>query len=106
MVCPNGSISISGRGSSPEDVLPMPSLHEKATPEALSALMRSRRSIRKFTEQEIDQEILEQIVIMASTAPMGIPPWDVGCILVRGRYKVQELTKEVMKGYEGMLKNI
>jgi nitroreductase len=41
---------------------------------------------------------------MAASAPMGIPPWDVGCVTVRGRDRVRELTDEVVKGYERFLR--
>jgi nitroreductase len=41
---------------------------------------------------------------MAASGPMGIPPWDVGCVIVRGRDKVQELVTEIIKGYEQFLK--
>jgi nitroreductase len=35
---------------------------------------------------------------------MGIPPWDVGCTVVRGRRPVRELAGEIVKGYEGFLR--
>ena len=35
---------------------------------------------------------------------MGIPPWDVGCVIVCGRDKVRELVSELVKGYEGFLR--
>jgi len=35
---------------------------------------------------------------------MGIPPWDIGCIIIRGRDNVQELAGEIINGYEQFLK--
>ncbi|UCG59516.1 MAG: nitroreductase family protein [Phycisphaerales bacterium] len=104
MVCPEGAIKVTGRGISPEDLLPLPAPENKAGADALAALMQSRRSVRRFSDREVDAELLERIVEMASTAPMGIPPWDVGCVTVRGREQVQQITAEVVKGYEGFLK--
>jgi nitroreductase/ferredoxin len=104
MMCPEGSVTVTGRGISPDDLLPLPSPDEVATADALDALMRSRRSVRHFKDREVELELLQRIVEMAATGPMGIPPWDVGCVIVSGRDKVQELADEVIKGYEGFLK--
>jgi nitroreductase len=104
MVCPEGAITVTGRGISPEDLLPLPSSEEVATADALAALMQSRRSVRRFKEQEVNPELLQRIVAMATSAPMGIPPWDVGCLTVCGRDRVRELAAELIKGYEGFLR--
>jgi len=104
MVCPEGNITVTGRGICPEDLLPLPPREERATADALGALMRARRSVRRFSDREVEPELLERILEMAASGPMGIPPWDVGCVTVRGRDKVQELAAEVIKGYEGFLR--
>jgi len=104
MICPEEAIRVTGRGVSPDDLMPLPGRKEMAGADALEALMRSRRSVRRFSSREVEAEILERIVEMAATGPMGIPPWDVGCVTVRGREEVQRLTGAVVKGYEGFLK--
>ncbi len=104
MVCPNGSITVTGRGLSPEDLLPLPSREGRATADALAALMLSRRSVRRYSGREVAPADIERIVEMAASAPMGIPPWDVGCVTVLGRAKVRELAAGIIKGYEGFLK--
>jgi ferredoxin len=104
MVCPEGSIAVTGRGLSPGDLIPLPPAEAKATPEALEALMKARRSVRRFTDDEVAPEVMDRIVEMATSAPMGIPPWDVGCAVVQGRQKVQKLADEIIKGYEGFLR--
>jgi hypothetical protein len=101
MVCPNDSIRVTGRGLSPSDLVPLPPSDAQITADALAALMLARRSIRRFGEQDVAPELLERIVAMAQTAPMGIPPWDVGCVVVRGRQQVQALASEIVKGYAG-----
>lgn len=104
MVCPMGGIMVRGRGISADDLGPMPPPESRATADQLEALMRARRSVRRFTDEAVDLALLERIVEMASTAPMGIPPWDIGCVIVQGRDRVQELAAEIIKGYEGFLK--
>lgn len=104
MVCPEGSITVTGRGISPDDLLPLPPREDVASADALAALMQSRRSVRRFKDRDVAPELLERVVEMAASAPMGIPPWDVGCVVVRGRDKVQELAAKVVDGYEGFLK--
>jgi nitroreductase/NAD-dependent dihydropyrimidine dehydrogenase PreA subunit len=104
MICPKGCIAVSDRGLSPEDLQPLPPPESRATSDQLAALMQSRRSIRRFQNREVELDRLQRIVEMASSGPMGIPPWDVGCVIVRGRDKVQELAAAIIKGYEGFLK--
>lgn len=104
MVCPNDSITVTGRGLSKQDLRPLPPNEAKADADALAALMQGRRSVRHFTDRDIDPALLDRIVEMASTAPMGIPPWDIGCVIVRGRDQVHSLATEIIKGYEGLLK--
>ena len=104
MACPEGSITVTGRGLSPHDLLTLPPREQMATADGLAALMQSRRSVRHFKDREVAPDLLERIIEMAASGPMGIPPWDVGCVIVRGRGKVGELAAEVIKGYEGFLK--
>jgi len=104
MVCPEGSITVTGRGISPQDLLPLPPAEERATADALAALMQARRSVRRFKDEEVDPVLVDRIVEMASSGPMGIPPWDVGCVILRGHQKVRELADEIIQGYAGFLK--
>ena len=99
MICPNNCIRVTGRGLSPDDLRPMPAQDTRATADRLAALMQTRRSIRRFTNQEVPKATLDQIVGMAATAPMGIPPWDVGCVIVCGHAAVRSLSDAIIKGY-------
>jgi len=104
MVCPKDCIAVTGRGLNPSDIRPLPPDEDRATADTLEALMRSRRSVRFFTDEEVSREDLDRIVAMAATAPMGIPPWDIGVTTIRGRENVRRVVGEVVKGYEGFLK--
>ncbi len=104
MVCPGDAISVTGRGVSPEDLFELPPQEARAGGDALQALMESRRSVRHFSDEEVPPEILRRIVQMAASAPMGVPPWDVGCTIVCGREKVREVAAGVVEGYAAFLK--
>ena len=104
LVCPAASVSVTGRGLSPADLMPLPPPEARATAEALAALLQARRSVRRFTDQEVDPALLDRIVALAASGPMGIPPWDVGCVVVRGRVAVRQLADEILAGYAGFLK--
>ncbi len=104
MVCPVGAIAVTGRGVSPDDLLPLPGADECARPDALAALMQGRRSIRRFLARPVEPGLVARVIEMAATAPMGIPPWDIGCTCVIGRQEVRRVADEVIKSYEGILK--
>lgn len=104
MVCPEDAISVTGRGINAQDIIPLPGAGQCSSPDALEALLRSRRSIRRFTDREVEPAILDRIIDIASTAPMGIPPWDVGCVVIRGRKHVRELSDQVIDGYQAALR--
>lgn len=104
MVCPTESVRVTGRGISPADLIPLASLEERADSAALAALMQSRRSVRRFTAEVPAPELLERVVSMAASGPMGVPPWDVGCVVIRGRERVQALVADIVDGYAGFLR--
>jgi ferredoxin len=104
MVCPQECITVSGRNLVAEDLKPLPLPEERADARSFQALLASRRSVRRFSERPVESELLEQIVAMASSAPMGIPPWDVGVTTVAGFDAVRELAGEVVVGYQGLRK--
>lgn len=92
-VCPTQSITVGGRGMTPDDLVERPAA-EPPTAEQLGAMFLSRRSIRKFAEREVDRATLDRILEMTSTAPMGIPPSDVGVLVFHGRAKVRAFVEE------------
>lgn len=104
MVCPEGCITVCGRNLSAEDLQPLPPLETRADAESLKNLLVARRSVRRFCDQTVEPELIEQVIDMASSAPMGIPPWDVGVVTINGFEAVCELAGEVVEGYRGMLK--
>jgi nitroreductase/NAD-dependent dihydropyrimidine dehydrogenase PreA subunit len=104
MVCPNACVQVTGRGVSPGDLVPLAPPEERADGKALANLMQARRSVRRFKKEEPDPKLLQRILDMAASGPMGIPPWDVGCVVIRGRDSVQALAGDIVTGYAGFLK--
>jgi nitroreductase/NAD-dependent dihydropyrimidine dehydrogenase PreA subunit len=104
MVCPSDSISVTGRRLSPGDVMDLPAPERRATFDQVEALMRSRRSIRRFRPEAVPREAMDRVIAAAATAPMGIPPWEVGVTVFPGRDKVHELARDTADAYERLLK--
>ena len=104
MVCPSESIVVTGRDLAPGDLQELPT-HGDPTPiDQVESLFRSRRSIRKFRDKEVPSGVMDRIIAAASTAPMGILPWEVGLIAFRNRTKVQALAGDTAQGYAALLK--
>jgi ferredoxin len=91
-VCPNQAITIEGRTFSPADVLPLPPAEARANYEQLLSLLQARRSVRDFHDRPVEPEVIEKIIQAAATAPMGIPPSDVGLLVLNGKEKVREFS--------------
>lgn len=106
MICPSGAITVTGRNISSEDLVPIPERAECAGPDQLEALMLGRRSIRKFAQRPVPREMLERIVDMTRTAPMGLPPSDVGLVVLHGRSAVRAMVNELIPMLGKMRKSI
>lgn len=103
-VCPTGSITVTGRGLHPDDLIPLPPVSERATAEQLDALLLARRSIRQFTDEPVSAADLDRVLTMATRAPMGLPPSDVGVVVFQGRERVQELAEDSVRVMAGWLR--
>jgi nitroreductase/NAD-dependent dihydropyrimidine dehydrogenase PreA subunit len=103
-VCPTGSITVTGRKMSPDDRLTMPAPDDCATPEQLESLLLRRRSVRIYSDREVEKPVVDRILRIASTAPMGIPPSDVGVIVVSGRKKIKELRDDLIDYFKSLSK--
>jgi nitroreductase/NAD-dependent dihydropyrimidine dehydrogenase PreA subunit len=89
-LCPTQAIKIIGRDLSPEDIFQLSPINDQTFSEDFIHLLESRRSVRDFQDREVDSKLIEKILASAATAPMGIPPSEVGVVVLSGRTKVQE----------------
>lgn len=62
--CPTASITLDGHAS---DTLE--AISESVSEKIVCGLIKSRRSVREFSKDSVDQPLLEQIIDMASYAP-------------------------------------
>jgi ferredoxin len=95
-ICPAGAITVNGRDLSPSDIVDLPSKELKASFEQIQALLLSRRSIREFSSKEVESEVIKKILDATSTAPMGIPPSDVGVLVFNSREKMTAFKRDVI----------
>jgi len=95
-ICPSDAIKIEGRDISFADTFPLPPARERAGYDQFLKLLQSRRSTRDFQEKDVEPEIIEKILRAAATAPMGIPPSEVGVVVLSGRKKVANLKDRLL----------
>jgi len=100
-VCPTGAVTVHGRDLTPEDCDTIPAVGERAGYPQLMNRMLARRSVRSFTSRPVEREVLDQILAAAATAPMGLPPSEVGVLIMPTHDQVQAfrlaLTGEIRK---------
>ncbi len=95
--CPMDAIRVSGRDLFPEDVLDLPSTTRITDHDSLQSLLLRRRSIRDYEEREVESSIVQKVLDSASTAPMGLPPSEVGVVVFSDRKAVVEAKKALLE---------
>lgn len=95
-ICPTGAIEISGREMTFEDRIDLSEMKIKSSYDQLKNLMAGRRSIRDFKDQEVGEDLIEKIIEVAVSAPMGLPPSDVQLVVIKGKEKVREFSFDVI----------
>jgi ferredoxin len=103
-VCPNDAITVRGRDFGPTDMLALPPAEERASYDALHNLMLARRSVREFRDREVEHALVESILDAASTAPMGLPPSEVGVLVFEGRAAVRSFRDDLLRVLAGWRK--
>ncbi|TDB38171.1 MAG: nitroreductase [Actinobacteria bacterium] len=95
-VCPTGAVSVSGRDLLASDVFALPARAEQADYASLMALLQHRRSTRRFTARYVSPETVDRILEAAVTAPMGVPPSEVGVLVLEGRDRVRSFASDTL----------
>ena len=73
-VCPHGAMSL---GNMPKEQCPPILDSLKLSPEQVSQLLKSRRSVRSYKKQPVPREVVNQIIDIARYAPTGMNAQDV-----------------------------
>jgi ferredoxin len=105
-VCPTEAIVVEGRGMQCDDGLPLPKVEANVTAEQMALFLYGRRSVRRYEEREVEREKMDWILEMTATAPMGIPPSDVGVVVFHGRAKVEQFAAEMCGSFKQMAKQL
>lgn len=91
-VCPHDAITVEGRTLSANDYSALKMPEQPVVFDNLYSLLLNRRSIRDFKNKPVEQELIDKILSLSSTAPMGLPPSDVGVLVMNGKEKVRQFT--------------
>lgn len=93
-VCPTAAVSILGR--QPEQSLTLAG----NLPEAIKmeTLIKGRRSVRRYKEENLEPELLQKLLDVASHAPSGMNCRQLRFTVVDDRNKLIELRDELMAG--------
>lgn len=108
-ICPQGAIEIYGRTLSPKDLFDLPQKETSTDYNSLLSLCQRRRSVREFKDKAVDKEIIEKIISIARTSPMGLPPSDVNVLIFDSKEKTNQFAKdfcEYLKGMKWMFSNL
>lgn len=94
-VCPTGALSILGKN--PEDSLPV----DRAawpTPDALSNLIRGRRSVRQYEDRDVEPALLQSLLATVAHAPTGVNSRQLTLTVLDDRAVMARFQKQVMAG--------
>ncbi len=93
-ICPKDAITINGRFTSEADLFPLPEKESAANYESILSLYQRRRSVREFKDKPVEQELIDKVLEAAMTAPMGLPPSDVGVVVLQRKEKVRQFAED------------
>jgi nitroreductase/NAD-dependent dihydropyrimidine dehydrogenase PreA subunit len=93
-ICPTGAIAI--LGLKPEESRPLAGNYP--APEQMATLIKGRRSVRRYREENLPPELLQRLLEVAWHAPTGINSRQVHFTVVDDRKQLAILRDEVMAG--------
>ncbi len=93
-ICPTGAISILGK--SPEESLPVAGRFP--APEQMEILLKGRRSVRRYKEENLDPALIRHLLEVAWHAPTGRNSRQVLFTVIDDRTKLAALRDELMAG--------
>ena len=78
-ICPQNAVSISGFDDPPEEILP----DNRVDPDVFLTMIKSRRSMRQFTDKDVAPEAISKIIEAGRYTPTGGNRQDVSYIVLR-----------------------
>ncbi|MCP4339055.1 MAG: 4Fe-4S dicluster domain-containing protein [Desulfobulbaceae bacterium] len=100
-ICSEGSVSILGYG--PDEGIPLPS-EKMPKPEQLEMLIKGRRSMRNYREENVDPSVIEKLLEVAGHAPSGHNDRELLYTLVDDKGIVYDIREEAFAGLENLIK--
>jgi nitroreductase len=100
-ICPTGAVSILGLNSADSHLL----ADAYPTPAALETLIKGRRSIRKYRDENLDADLFQHLLDVASHAPTGKNEHQVRYTVVDDKAKLAKLRDLVMDGLAALVRD-
>lgn len=100
-VCPTGAVSI--LGLKPEESLPLTG-DWRPDPAKLETLMKGRRSVRRYREENLEPELMQRLLDVAWHAPTGINSRQVLLTVIDDRDKLADFRAELMSGLSKLVR--
>ena len=91
-ICPTASITLDGYASDTLEKIagPLDAI-------AIQGLVKSRRSVREYSQESVDRSLLEQILATASYAPTATNARKISYLVINGRENVGKLLQAVLQ---------
>lgn len=100
-LCPTSAI----RSPLPlRDPAPQPGRQPAVHADDLAMLLRERRSVRNYRDEEVPRELVERVIDQARYTPTGTNSQNVNWLVVHGREQVAEVQRRVKRFYERLFK--
>lgn len=92
-ICPTGAVSILGK----DPDLSEPLAGTFPSPSQMAALIKGRRSVRRYSDEEVASDLIDEILDIACHAPTGVNAQGVLFTVVKERSVMKALRQEVME---------
>jgi nitroreductase/NAD-dependent dihydropyrimidine dehydrogenase PreA subunit len=93
-ICPTAAVSVFGLN--PNDSLPVsPDVWPR--PEQMTHLLRGRRSVRHYRDEDVDPRLIDRLLATVANAPTGVNNRSLTFTLVADRTRMQRLREKTMQ---------
>ncbi|MBN2843811.1 MAG: nitroreductase family protein [Sedimentisphaerales bacterium] len=92
-ICPTGALSIMNRDPKDSIVLTKASL---PSPEQMATLIKGRRSVRKFKQENVSRELIDEMLAVVANCPTGINRQDLVFTVVDCKEYMDEFRAKIM----------